>query len=171
MWKQANPALGDFRSLDEMRTMCARAKEIPAQENTFRRLYLNQWTEQSARWIEMAAWDACQDAGRRPRRAARAARAMSGWTCSTTDLTALVAVFPDDEGFDVLPAVLRARPSASASASQRDRVPYDQWARDGLLTATPGNVVDYEAVRASCKAGRRNSTSGRSPSTRGTPPT
>jgi phage terminase large subunit-like protein len=59
VWRQANPALGDFRSLEEMRIACARAKEIPAQENTFRRLYLNQWTEQASRWISMSAWDAC----------------------------------------------------------------------------------------------------------------
>jgi phage terminase large subunit-like protein len=59
VWKRANPALGDFRSLEEMRTASARAKEIPAQENTFRRLYLNQWTEQAARWIAMPAWDEC----------------------------------------------------------------------------------------------------------------
>jgi phage terminase large subunit-like protein len=26
-------------------------------------------------------------------------------------------------------------------------VPYPDWARDGFLVATPGNVVDYEAVR------------------------
>lgn len=60
VWKKANPALGDFRSLEEMRIACARAQEIPAQENTFRRLYLNQWTEQASRWIQMASWDACQ---------------------------------------------------------------------------------------------------------------
>ena len=59
VWKKANPALGDFRSLEEMRTAAARAKEIPAQENTFRRLYLNQWTEQAERWMPMPAWDAC----------------------------------------------------------------------------------------------------------------
>jgi phage terminase large subunit-like protein len=59
VWKKANPALGDFRSLEEMRIACQRAKEIPAQENTFRRLYLNQWTEQASRWIQMPAWDAC----------------------------------------------------------------------------------------------------------------
>jgi phage terminase large subunit-like protein len=59
VWKQANPALGDFRSLEEMRTMAARAQEIPAQEMTFRRLYLNQWTESAERWISLAAWDAC----------------------------------------------------------------------------------------------------------------
>src|SRR4030095_10580650 len=42
-WRKANPALGDFRSIDEMRIMARRAMEIPAQENVFRRLYLNQW--------------------------------------------------------------------------------------------------------------------------------
>jgi phage terminase large subunit-like protein len=59
VWKLANPALGDFRSLDEMRVMAARAQAIPAQEMTFRRLYLNQWTESAERWISLAAWDAC----------------------------------------------------------------------------------------------------------------
>jgi phage terminase large subunit-like protein len=59
VWKKANPALGDFRSLEEMRIACQRAQQIPAQEMTFRQLYLNQWTESSARWIPLAAWDAC----------------------------------------------------------------------------------------------------------------
>ena len=59
VWRAANPALGDFRSLDELRAACRRAQAIPAQENTFRRLYLNQWTEQESRWIALEAWDAC----------------------------------------------------------------------------------------------------------------
>lgn len=59
VWRKANPALGDFRSLEEMQIEAARAKQIPADENTFRRLYLNQWTEQADRWIPMPAWDAC----------------------------------------------------------------------------------------------------------------
>jgi len=59
VWKQANPALGDFRSLEEMRIACLRAQQIPAQEMAFRQLYLNQWTESSARWIPLPSWDAC----------------------------------------------------------------------------------------------------------------
>lgn len=58
-WHKCNPALGDFRSLEDMRIAFQRAKEIPAQQNTFKRLFLNQWTEQAERWIDMAAWDAC----------------------------------------------------------------------------------------------------------------
>ena len=143
IWHLANPALGDFRSLEEMRTAAARAKAIPAQENTFRRLYLNQWTEQAERWMPMAEWDAClKDGG-----------SLSGRTCflgmdlsSTKDLTALVAVFPDGESFDVRAAFFVPKENI-AERERRDRVPYGQWVRDGHLVATPGNVVDYEAVR------------------------
>jgi len=143
VWRAANPALGDFRSLEEMRTSCQRAKEIPAQENTFRRLYLNQWTEQSARWVSLTAWDACKVA----------LESLSGRRCyvgmdlsSTKDLTALVAVFPDDDGFDVLSTFFVPTGNIK-ERSTRDRVPYEQWVREGHLIATPGNVVDYEAVR------------------------
>jgi phage terminase large subunit-like protein len=150
VWKKANPALGDFRSLEEMRTAAARAKEIPAQENTFRRLYLNQWTEQASRWIQMAAWDACRAALERS--ALRGRRCYVGMDLSSTkDLTALVAVFPDDDGlFSVLPAFFVPKDSIRERGN-RDRVPYEQWVREGYLTATPGNVVDYEAVRQQLK--------------------
>ena len=148
VWKQANPALGDFRSLEELRAACARAQEIPAQENVFRRLYLNQWTEQDARWIALDAWDACQVAIDPATLAGR--RCYVGLDLSTTtDLTAAVAVFPDDEGpgCAVLPHFFCPAERIQMRAA-RDRVPYDEWARRGVLTATPGPTVDYERVRA-----------------------
>jgi phage terminase large subunit-like protein len=69
---------------------------------------------------------------------------------STKDLTAAVAVFPDDDGFDVLAQFFVPKESIR-ERSNRDRVPYDQWEREGYLVATPGNVVDYEAVRQTLK--------------------
>src|SRR5678815_3911458 len=69
---------------------------------------------------------------------------------STKDLTALAAVFPDDDGFDVLVQFFVPQESIRERAN-RDRVPYDQWARDGHLIATPGNVVDYEYIRQALK--------------------
>jgi phage terminase large subunit-like protein len=65
---------------------------------------------------------------------------------STKDLTALVGVFPDLTGFDVLPEFFVPADHIPERA-RRDRVPYDEWARQGLLNATPGNSVDYEYVR------------------------
>jgi phage terminase large subunit-like protein len=149
VWRKANPALGDFRSLEDMRISCARAKEIPAQENTFRRLYLNQWTEQAERWIALAAWDACRTRQEAPgstigtRRRVYVGLDLS----STKDLTALVGVCPDSlGGFDVL-AQFFVPEEAIRARSLRDKVPYDQWRRDGFVTATPGATVDYDAVR------------------------
>jgi phage terminase large subunit-like protein len=148
VWRQANPALGDFRSLDEMRVAVQRAKDIPAQENVIRRLYLNQWTEQDSRWIALDAWDACQAPIDPATLAGR--RCYIGLDLSTTtDLTAAVAVFPDDEGpgCTVIPQFFCPADSIAAR-SARDRVPYDEWARRGFITATPGKTVDYERVRA-----------------------
>lgn len=143
VWRAANPALGDFRSLDEMRTAARRAQEIPAQEATFRRLYLNQWTESAQRWIPLAAWDRCKVA--RPE--------LAGRTCyvgmdlsSTKDLTAIVAVFPDADGYDVLGKFFIPE-ERIVERSTRDKVPYELWRREGSVVATPGNVVDYEYVR------------------------
>lgn len=147
-WKACNPALGDFRSVEEMEIACDRAQAIPAHENTFRQLYLNQWTEQATRWLAMPAWDACQRPVERSTLSGR--RCYVGMDLSTTtDLTALVAVFPDETGFDVLPHFF-VPAERIGERSRRDHVPYDQWMREGVLTATTGklgNSVDYEAVR------------------------
>lgn len=72
---------------------------------------------------------------------------------STKDLTAAAATFPDDEGpgFDVLTEFWVPKENILERVT-RDRVPYDQWVRDGFLTATPGNRVDYEHVRATLNA-------------------
>jgi phage terminase large subunit-like protein len=145
VWRKANPALGDFRSLDEMRAACARAKEVPAQEQAFRRLYLNQWTEQATRWLSMDAWDAC----RTPvdRAALRGRPCYVGLDLSSTgDLTAAVAVFPDGDAFEVLPAFF-VPADRIPQRTIRDRVPYAEWTRAGLIAATPGAVVDYDYVR------------------------
>lgn len=156
VWKKANPALGDFRSLEEMQILAARAKEIPAQENVFRRLYLNQWTEQAARWIQLPAWDACHVST--DRATLRGRRCYVGMDLSSTqDLTAMVAVFPDAEGagFDVL-AHFFVPADHIRDRVRRDRVPYDEWAKGGYLTTIPGPTIgDYEVVRQTLHAWRK----------------
>jgi phage terminase large subunit-like protein len=149
-WRVANPALGDFRSLEEMRSMCQRAQAIPAQENSFRRLYLNQWTEQASRWIPMAAWEACAGP---PVAYARRPCYVGLDLSATTDTTALVGVYPDAHGpgFDVRVACFVPEAKLRERVT-RERLPYDEWARRGQLIATPGNVVDYERVRTELRA-------------------
>jgi len=146
VWHAANPALGDFRSLEEMRSYCARVQEIPEQQNTFRRLYLNQWTEQSTKWLDLTTWDACAGTvdWRTLREVKKGQPCLGGLDLSTrTDLTALVLFFADNS---VVPFFWVPEDEAR-KRGLADRVPYPQWIRDGLITATPGNVVDQGFVR------------------------
>jgi len=77
----------------------------------------------------------------------RGRRMFGGMDLSATkDLTAMIGLFPDDTGFDVLAEFFVPEESIT-ERERRDRVPYRQWVREGWLHATPGNVVDYEAVR------------------------
>jgi phage terminase large subunit-like protein len=67
---------------------------------------------------------------------------------STQDLTALVWVFPptwDDPLYRVL-CRFWAPESAIQERSRSQRVPYDVWMRNGLITPIPGEVIDYAYI-------------------------
>ena len=131
-----------------MRTACERAKQIPAQENVFKRLYLNIWTEQSERWMPMALWQACQR--------------VIDWDSLPRAHLLCGAGLVHDAGYygagggvpgrrwrllgAAAVVLCRRRPCGSARAGIIGRM-RSGWRR-GYLEATAGNVVDYEAVRA-----------------------
>src|SRR4030095_14147221 len=50
-WPLANPAIGQFRSLEDMRAIARRAKRIPSTEATFRNLLCNQRVAPEEEWI------------------------------------------------------------------------------------------------------------------------
>ena len=145
VWAAANPNLGVSVKLDFLRSECARAIEMPTYENTFRQLYLDQWTEQDQRWLRMDHW--AQGNGACPVDLA-GRECWAGLDLATTfDTTALVLLFPLDDGkFWVEPHFWI--PSENAhQRERRDKVPYLTWQRQGHLKMTDGNVTDFEVVR------------------------
>jgi phage terminase large subunit-like protein len=148
-WKKVNPNLGVSVSLEYLERECQRARETPAYENTFKRLHLNMKTEQDVRWLGIDKWDACAGAIKVAELGGRPCYAGLD-LASTTDLAALVLLFPSDGepiDYDVLPFFWIPTEGARRR-EHRDRVPYETWARDGLITATEGDVVDYDRIRA-----------------------
>lgn len=149
IWAKANPGIGQTVKLEYLETECRRAQNSPAYQNTFRRLHLNQWTQQETRWLDLAAWDACGQAVDADELAGR--RCYAGLDlASTTDIAALALVFPPeepDEPYQAL-AYFWVPGENLVDRGRRDRVSYDGWARAGLITATPGNAIDYETIRA-----------------------
>jgi phage terminase large subunit-like protein len=148
VWIKANPNLGVSVKPESLEEQCLKAESLPAAQNAFRRLRLNQWTEQADRWIDIPAWDACA--------LPVDATSLKGRECfggldlsSTTDLSAFVLVFPpkaDEERWQVLCRFWMPSDNVRRRV-ERDRVPYDQWIREGYIEATNGNVIDYEVLR------------------------
>ncbi|NJL50682.1 MAG: terminase large subunit [Blastochloris sp.] len=146
-WFACNPALGDFRSLEEMRAAAAEAKALPAREPAFRLLYLNQPVDATARFLNRRDWDACKTtlaANAMGQMALSKQRCILGLDLSsTTDLTALAAWFPETR--DLLCWFWMPADNLE-EAERRDHVPYRLWARQGFVEATPGRAIDKRFV-------------------------
>ncbi len=144
-WPLANPALGDFRSLEDMRNLCARAQRIPTLRSTFRNLFCNQRVSEHEDWIPKELWDNCRRSEPIDDMALLSAGACYGGLDlgSTRDLTSLALFWPELGYLKVwawCPGEnLRVR-------EERDRVPYRVWADAGLIEPTPGNATDKRVV-------------------------
>jgi len=149
VWAKANPNLGKSLSLDYMKRECQRAIETPSYQNTFKRLHLNMRTQQDISWLDMVHWDACYDVQVEP-------EALSSQVCyagldlaTVSDLCALELYFP--EWHAVLSHFWIPAETADLRL-ERARVPYPAWIEQGYITATEGNVTDYDVIRRDINA-------------------
>lgn len=140
-WAAANPALGDFRSLDELAVLMGRAKRLPAEEPKVRNLYLNQRVSPAATLIARRDWIGCKgDAAWEDGEKVYLGLDLS----AKIDLCALVGVSVERGS--------RARawfwkPGGWLEEHERrDRVPYGLWAREGFLDAVEGRSIHPRAV-------------------------
>lgn len=141
LWKLANPALGDFRSLPEMKAAAGRAKRMPTFESSFRNLYLNQRVNAESPLIPRAEWLACQgDATIEPGSEIYLGLDLSG----KTDLTAMVAVSAGQD--DRVKAWFWKPKDSLVEHEKRDRVPYTVWKSQGHIETTPGRAIQYDFI-------------------------
>ncbi|MTI71077.1 MAG: terminase large subunit [Firmicutes bacterium] len=144
VWYKANPSLGHTIDIEKVRNAYNSARENLAEENIFRQLRLNQWVKQSVRWMQMDRWAECSF--KIDIESLRGRECFAGLDLSsTTDITALVLVFPPrtaDEKYIVLPYFWIPRDNLKLRV-RRDHVPYDIWEQQGYIKTTEGNVVHY----------------------------
>jgi phage terminase large subunit-like protein len=147
-WAKANPNLGISKKLDDIQRLANQAKLMPEALNSFLRLHLNVWTQAETSWVNGEKWAECgivkytEDS-------------LKGRVCfagldlsTTTDISALVYVFPPlrgEKGYKVIPRFFIPANNIRERV-KRDRVPYDMWLKQGLVIATPGDVIDYDFI-------------------------
>lgn len=145
VWYQTNPGLQHgYPSIDGFRRAAAKAERSMRERQSFKQLKLNIWLDQSTDpFIDMEVYDRC----------AGDVEPMDNAPCwigvdmsTTTDLTAVVAAFRDDDGTISVQPHFFLPGDLLRDRADRDGVPYPEWAEQGFLTATTGNVIDYGAV-------------------------
>jgi phage terminase large subunit-like protein len=169
-WFKANPSLGTSEEyplkLSTFRSDYEAAKYDPTQWSAFLRLRLNVWLTAENGWLDeacprkLADWDSgpterlhykkkridCYETYTEDSLAKiDAVRVGLGLDfASVRDTNAAVVAIEDTKGVVRLWPYLWL-PEAEA-VRQSKRVPYQQWAKEGLITLTPGDVVDYRTI-------------------------
>lgn len=145
VWKLANPALGDFRSLEDLAAIANRAARIPAEENKFRNLYLNQRVSPATSLITRKEWMACAgDVEFHEGEDVYLALDLS----SVNDLSALAMV---SAGKKTRCKVWMWKPKETLREhSNRDfghgNWRFEEWHKAGHLEVTPGKVIDHTTI-------------------------
>lgn len=153
LWKLCNPSYGVTLNPRKFRLAAREAQKSEAAERNFRWLRLNQWISvKDVGWLPLTLYDKTQiGPSKKAEREEWVRENLTGKMCfagldmsMTTDLTALVLVFPPQPGLETAVALFRAwKPLATVlEAEQRDHVPYQDWERAGFLALSQGDMVD-----------------------------
>jgi len=146
-WIKANPNLGVSVSLDSLREAARTAENQPSSLENFLTKRLNRWVKAQNLWLPMEHWRACRSVYALDD--LRDAETICGGLdlASTSDLCSFVlaARMPDGKrrlwGRHYLPE------DAALANGNINKHLYQQWARSGWLTLTPGNVADYDWIK------------------------
>lgn len=160
-WWGANPALGDFLSLEKMRTAAHEARTNPIAEMAFRQYRLNQWQSSTVRWMNMFLWDKPSNRSTVYDNNDKLLKAFEGYDCyfgldlaAKQDLCSICYLFPAADPSYGVDLVWRHW-MPEAAVEKLDRLNQGRFTTEFLrgawLTQTPGDVLDFEQLYADFK--------------------
>jgi len=147
-WAKVNPGYGVSPTRRYLAEAANEAQQSPADLAKFLRLHLGRRTKQETKYLDLDRWN--DNAGMVDPEALVGRRAFGGLDlASTSDLCALAWVFPDPDQAQRYDLLFRLwTPEANLEhLDKRTAGMASVWARNGLLTITPGNVADYDYIR------------------------
>jgi len=148
IWKKANPNLGVSPTYSYMDGKVAMAEESEEALIAFKTKHLNCWVDKPNTWIKSEIWNRSQTPIRYTKlKELRNKTAYAGLDlASTTDIAAFVLIFPDGKGgIDVISRFYLPEDNMRDRV-KIDKVPYLDWVKDGLISTTPGNTIDYDYI-------------------------
>lgn len=147
--KKANPGFGVSPTKRFLVEQAEKAKESPADYARYLRLHLGIRTKQETRYLDVDNWDI--NAGIVVPQRLKGRVAYGGLDLSaTTDLTSLVWVLPDYErgGYDIIARTWIPEDNVPDLDNRTAKAASTDWIPNGWLHTTPGNVIDYDFIKA-----------------------
>lgn len=146
MWPKANPNYGISVYPFDMERLAKKAEESPASMNNFLTKRLNVWCNAESAWMNMREWDKCADPTMKETDFFSDMLWIGVDLASKIDMNAVVRLYKrviDDEThvFCFPTFYLPEQAVHDGSNSQ-----YSGWQRRGLLTVTPGNIIDMDQI-------------------------
>jgi phage terminase large subunit-like protein len=147
-WIKANPNLGVSLKREYLREQVEEAERNPSKLNDVLRLHFNRWTRQVERWLSVERWKESEAKARITEDMLLGRQCVGGLDLSTKlDLTAFVLVFPADDGWLDLLCRFWLPENTMIAQAKAGRRHYEQWAKEGWITLTSGDVIDYAFIR------------------------
>jgi phage terminase large subunit-like protein len=145
-WYYSNPGLGKYRSEADLEEQIREAIALPAKMPGVMNLLLNMRVSQTSLFISPEIWK--QNNGDPSLEAFKSAsRVVCGLDLSmVNDLTAAVLAAEDPEGVVHVLCFAFSPAGGIERRSLRDRVPYAEWARTGVIYAPEGDTLNYDMI-------------------------
>jgi len=144
VWVKANPNLGVSVYEDYLRGKLLEAKQRPDRQNIIRCKHLNQWMNASTAWMDPLKWKRCADPELSIEQFIGRRCIVALDIATKIDITAICLAFPDDSGNYTL-FFRYYVPEETAELPHNTH--YQGWIKQGWLTATSGDVLDFDLIR------------------------
>jgi phage terminase large subunit-like protein len=146
LWKRVNPNIGVSPTYSYLESRLLQAEQSEESLISFKTKHLNVWCDKADIWIKHKVWTANQTHINEDD--------LIGRTCyggldlsSSIDITAIGYIFPkDDGGYDFIVRLFIPKDNMRERV-RRDKVPYFDWVKNGIMQVTDGNVIDYAFIQ------------------------
>ena len=145
LWVKSNPNLDVSVNLSFIKGEYQDAKNKPSSLYNFLTKNLNIWTDSHQVWIEKDIWDKCSGS----------ADDLTGAECyggldlaSVRDTTALALRFHHPGNKSTYKMIYWIPEMSIDDRVKNKGINYDVWIREGWIRVTPGNVTDYNFIKA-----------------------
>lgn len=155
VWRKANPNWDVSVEPNHIARMAQKAMQLPSSQSNFKTKHLNVWVNADSAWLDMRHWHGCADPGLSIERFQGKPALVSLDLASKIDIAVRLKLFWETHPTELAGGEIKDLehyylfsdyylPSATIAESTNDS--YAGWREMGLITETPGEVIDYSTI-------------------------